>query len=82
MSDFFVKYKWVPVIDATTCNGCQECIYACKLHSMEIVDGIAALVRPDTCGSEEHCIAPCPVGAIHMDWVAMVGEETRGKWRS
>lgn len=74
--------KWVPVVDEDLCNGCGACVDACGPKSLEIMDRVAVLARPDTCGSEEHCIAPCPADAIHMAWVEMTGNRTRGKWRA
>lgn len=77
------KYKWVPVIDTDRCNGCQKCVLACGPRCLEIVGNAAVLTKPDICGSEEHCIAPCPLGVIHMEWVEMEGDCNlqRGKWR-
>lgn len=75
-----IKFKWVPVIDEGLCNGCQECVCACSLRCLEVVDCIAVLTKPDICGSEEHCVAPCPVEAVHMEWKEMAGDEGIGKW--
>jgi Na+-translocating ferredoxin:NAD+ oxidoreductase RNF subunit RnfB len=73
--------KWVPVVQEALCTGCGACVAACRPNSLEVVDGLALLARPDTCGSEEHCIKPCPEDAIHMAWADMAGDHTRGKWR-
>lgn len=76
-----MKYKWMPVI-TEDCNGCGACVDACGPKSLAITDGgVAALVAPETCGSEEHCIGICPVDAIHMEWLAHRGDESRGQWR-
>lgn len=75
-------FKWVPVIEELVCTGCNACVEACGPKSLAVVDGVAALVRPDTRGSEEHCIAPCPTAAIQMEWVRMRGDRKRGKWRA
>ncbi|HEY4712437.1 MAG TPA: hypothetical protein VIH69_07205 [Dehalococcoidia bacterium] len=48
---------------------------------LEIANNVAVLIRADMCGSEEHCIEPCPEDAIHMEWVEMCGDESIGKWR-
>ena len=72
--------KWLPVVDEDFCTGCAACVEACGPKSLEIVDRVAVLVRPDTCGSEEHCIAPCPTAAIQMRWVQATGDKERGKW--
>ncbi len=73
--------KWVPVIHADTCTGCNLCIEACGPKCLELVDELAVLTLPDNCGSEEHCIPVCEFDAIRMDWVEMDGDRGRGKWR-
>jgi hypothetical protein len=45
-----------------------------------MMDGIAALAFPDTCGSEEHCISVCRDDAIHMAWLPFSGGRSVGKW--
>jgi len=46
-----------------------------------MVEGIAALVLPETCGSEEHCISACRDDAIQMAWLPHSGDRTVGQWR-
>lgn len=75
-----VAYKWLPVVDVDRCTGCGDCVKACGPKSLEIIQQVAVLVRPDTCGSEEHCIAPCQHDAIAMAWMPALGDRTRGKW--
>ncbi len=77
-----MKFKWMPVVDADRCTGCNLCVEACGPQCLELVEGIAALPRPDECGSEEHCIAVCRDDAIHMQWVPFAGNESIGRWRS
>jgi Na+-translocating ferredoxin:NAD+ oxidoreductase RNF subunit RnfB len=72
--------KWVPVIAEDRCTGCGLCVEACGPACLEMVDNIAVLVRPDQCGSEEHCIAPCRDDAIRMDWVPIDGNHWVGRW--
>lgn len=76
-----MAYKWVPVIQKDRCTGCGLCVEVCGPKSLEVVDGAAVLARPDTCGSEEHCIAPCQDDAIHMAWVPIHGDLSVGRWR-
>lgn len=61
--------KWVPVISAANCTGCNLCIEACGPKCLELIDGIAVLTAPEACGSEEHCIPVCEYDAIRMEWV-------------
>ena len=73
-------YKWMPVISAERCTGCGLCVDACGPRSLEMANGFAALTRPDTCGSEEHCIGVCRDDAIAMAWVPFMGTTALGKW--
>ena len=77
-----IKMKWLPVVTEELCDGCQLCVDACGPGCLEVVDNIAVLTSVDLCGSEEHCIAPCPTGAIQMAWLVTQGDESRGKWRA
>jgi MinD superfamily P-loop ATPase len=74
------SYKWIPVIDEDVCTGCALCVEACGPQSLGIVDGLAMLLRADTCGSEEHCISVCPDDAIHMQWIPLRGDVDIGDW--
>jgi NAD-dependent dihydropyrimidine dehydrogenase PreA subunit len=78
-------FKWLPVIRAELCTGCGRCVEACGPRSLAIVDQVAVLLHPETCGSEEHCIAPCPEAAIRMEWVRWTlpgSDRNRGRWRN
>ena len=46
-----------------------------------MVNGVAELTEPETCGSEEHCITECRDDAIQMAWVPMEGDPAIGQWR-
>ena len=73
--------KRLPVIDAELCTSCRACVDACGPGCLTIPDQrTAVLTNPDTCGSEEHCIAPCPEHCISMEWVQLHGEHRRGVW--
>ena len=74
-------YKWLPVIDAELCDGCQACVEACNPACLELASHVVALARPDVCGSEEHCIEPCQTGAISMQWVSFKGDILSGRWK-
>lgn len=76
-----VMQKWLPVIDAGRCTGCELCVDVCGPDCLAIVDEISVLIEPDVCGSEEHCIEPCLDDAIHMRWVDCEGDESVGVWR-
>jgi Na+-translocating ferredoxin:NAD+ oxidoreductase RNF subunit RnfB len=80
MSAYFLK--WMPAVDEDLCIGRAASVEACGPKSLELQDRVAVLARPDTCGSEEHCISPCPAAAIQMRWMATTGDKTHGKWRA
>ncbi len=77
-----MKFKWLPVVDADACDGCGKCAEACGPRCLSIVGNIAVLDDPERCGSEEHCIEPCPQNAIRMVWLPWAGDEARGKWQA
>ena len=72
--------KWMPIILADRCTGCGLCVDACGHKSLVMVDGIAVLTFPDTCGSEEHCISACCDEAIQMAWLPFSGDRTVSRW--
>lgn len=77
---YLVLGKWMPVVLADRCTGCGLCVDACGPRSLAMVDGIAVLAFPDTCGSEEHCISACRDEAIQMEWLPFSGTRTVGRW--
>lgn len=76
-----MSYKWMPVISAERCTGCGLCVDACGPRSLDMANGIANLLYPDTCGSEEHCISVCRDDAIQMAWIPFEGNRTIGRWK-
>ena len=72
--------KWMPAILEDQCTGCGLCVEACGPKSLVMVEGVAVLAFPDTCGSEEHCIAVCKDDAIQMAWLPFSGNRNTGRW--
>lgn len=74
--------EWLPVFDEKRCTGCRGCVDACGPKSLELVGKLAVLHRPDTCGSEAHCIQSCPEQATRMASVGNRGDTRRDLWRT
>lgn len=72
--------KWMPAILEDRCTGCGLCVEACGPKSLVMVEVVAVLAFPDTCGSEEHCIAACKDDAIQMTWLPFSGNSNTGRW--
>ncbi|MBE6588765.1 MAG: ferredoxin [Ruminococcaceae bacterium] len=51
-------------IDKEKCNGCGACAAACHEGAIEMIDGVAVLVREDHCDGLGDCLPACPTGAI------------------
>ncbi len=51
-------------IDESKCNGCGACASACHEGAIQMIDGVAKLVRDDYCDGLGDCLPACPTGAI------------------
>jgi Pyruvate/2-oxoacid:ferredoxin oxidoreductase delta subunit len=51
-------------IDPSKCDGCGQCVSACAEGAIQLVDGVAKLVRDDYCDGLGACLGECPRGAI------------------
>ena len=54
----------VPEIDLEKCIGCGDCVEWCPAHAVALVDGKAAIERPENCNYCAECESFCPSGAI------------------
>ena len=54
----------VPNIDEEECNGCGDCVEACHVSAVELVNNKAKIVRPEDCDYCADCETICPSGAI------------------
>ena len=54
-------------IDEDKCNGCGLCADACHEGAIEIVGGMAKLVREHFCDGLGDCLPGCPTGAITFE---------------
>ena len=52
------------LIDEEKCNGCGQCVDACAEGALQIVDGVAKLVKDSFCDGLGACIGDCPEDAL------------------
>jgi thioredoxin reductase (NADPH) len=64
-----------PYVDLSKCMGSGSCIRACPEQAvLQIIGGVAEIVRGSHCVGHGACEAACPVGAIQLEF----GSERRG----
>ncbi|MCK5073184.1 MAG: hypothetical protein KAQ98_07125 [Bacteriovoracaceae bacterium] len=54
-------------INESLCNGCGSCTVGCSEGALQIIDGVAKLVREDFCDGFGDCIGTCPTGALTIE---------------
>lgn len=54
-------------IDEKLCDGCGECVFACKEGALTVANGKARLVHDFYCDGLGHCLGECPLGAISVE---------------
>lgn len=54
------------VVDNDRCNGCGDCIKACKNRVLGMVDGKCTVIDSSRCKLCMLCIAYCPAKAISV----------------
>ncbi len=54
-------------IDEEKCNGCGACASACHEGAIEMINGVAKLMREDYCDGLGDCLPVCPTGAISFE---------------
>lgn len=54
-------------IDEDLCDGCEQCIPACPEGALQIVDGVAKVVKEGFCDGLGACLGDCPQGALTIE---------------
>ncbi|MBR3808565.1 MAG: 4Fe-4S dicluster domain-containing protein [Lachnospiraceae bacterium] len=54
-------------INEEKCNGCGACATACHEGAIEMINGVAKLMREDYCDGLGDCLPVCPTGAISFE---------------
>jgi ferredoxin len=54
-------------IDEELCDGCEQCIPACPEGALQIVDGVAKVVKEGFCDGLGACLGECPQGALTVE---------------
>lgn len=53
-------------IQEDKCNGCGLCASACHEGAIQMMNGVAKLIRDDYCDGLGDCLPACPTGAISI----------------
>jgi MinD superfamily P-loop ATPase len=61
-----------PEIDAATCDGCGECLKACKTGALALNNSQAILAFPERCEYDAACEPVCPVHAINLPYAILL----------
>jgi ferredoxin len=56
----------LPVLDATRCTGCADCVAVCPTACLEMAGPAPWLPRPGDCVSCSLCVLVCPTSALRM----------------
>jgi NAD-dependent dihydropyrimidine dehydrogenase PreA subunit len=64
----------LPILDQERCQGCGDCVASCPTGAVALVEGRAAIVRPDDCNYCAECEALCPRQAISCPFEIVLGE--------
>ena len=54
-------------IDEELCTGCGLCVMPCAEGAIEIVDGVAKVMKEELCDGAGFCLAVCPEGALTIE---------------
>lgn len=57
---------FVVTIEASTCEGCSECVESCPAQCLEMQDGKATVLDGTDCLGCETCVTVCPSGSVTL----------------
>jgi MinD superfamily P-loop ATPase len=66
--------SFLPEIDTRACTGCGDCLEVCEAGALVLVAGKAALADPGLCEYDGQCEPACPVGAIQLPYLIVLGD--------
>lgn len=66
---------WLPLIDRSTCTGCNDCITACPTHALALMDGVAEVREPASCNYCGICEMICPVEAVSLPYQVILSAD-------
>ena len=56
----------IPIVDASKCEGCEECVNNCPVGVFQMNDGKSDPFQADACEGCETCVSVCPSQAITL----------------
>ncbi|RLG45056.1 MAG: ferredoxin [Thermoproteota archaeon] len=61
------------VIDFELCKGCGNCVKACSMGVLEMIDDAPYPVNLESCHGCEDCVKSCEIGAIKVEYILKKG---------